>query len=154
MRPAVAPVAAASASAAPAAAAAYEPVHKHKVIPGIPGWLKYYTYHSPSWTLTFYLDQVYLAGSTHDFLSTSETIFGLLSPRGRTSYRHMSWWFQSARLDDLLMPSFWNLPSISATLLPSCLSNIGRIWRVFVRISRLQNFTRSWRRSAITLQGR
>ena len=32
---------AAGAAAAAAAAAAYEPVQKHKVTPGIPGWLNY-----------------------------------------------------------------------------------------------------------------
>ena len=52
---------------------------------------------------------------------------GLYSLGGRTSYK-ISWNLEAARLRFRLFQSLWNLTSISAALLPRCLSNFKAIW--------------------------
>ena len=59
----------------------------------------------------------------HGRLSATETIQGLYSLSGKTSYRKISWSFEAARFGLKLFQSLWNLAGTSAALLPRCLSN-------------------------------
>ena len=76
-------------------------------------------------------------------------ILGFYSLNGKTSYRQISWNLESARLDATLIISLWNLTTISAVLLPRCLSNLRAIGQVNTRISRLQDFTRSYGKTSV-----
>ena len=66
---------------------------------------------------------------------------GLYSLSGKTSYLHTSWGFEAARLNVIIVVSFWNLTGISAALLSRCLSNLRSIGNIQTRISRLRVFT-------------
>ena len=52
---------------------------------------------------------------------------GLYSLSGKTSYRKISWSLEAARFVFRLFQSRWNLTSISAAMLPRCLSNFRTI---------------------------
>ena len=52
-----------------------------------------------------------------------ERVPGLFSLRGKTSYRKISWSLKAARLDVIMIVSFWKFPGIS----PRCLSNFRAI---------------------------
>ena len=55
---------------------------------------------------------------------------GLYSLSGKTYYRRISWSFEAARLDIIMLVLLWNLTSISAALLPMCLSNFRAMVKV------------------------
>ena len=57
----------------------------------------------------------------------SQTIQGLYSLSGRTSYRKISWSLEAARFGFIIFQSFWNLTSTSAVLLPMCPLNFKSI---------------------------
>ena len=52
---------------------------------------------------------------------------GLYSLSGKTSYRKISWSLEAARFVFRLFQSLWNLTTISAAMLPRCLSNFRTI---------------------------
>ena len=79
---------------------------------------------------------------------------GLYSLSGKTSYRQISWSLEAARLCVIMIVSHWNLTGISAALLPSCLSNCRAIEKVYSRISRLRDFTRSCGKTSYGLVNR
>ena len=54
-------------------------------------------------------------------------ILGLYSLRGKTTYRKIAWSLEAARFMFRLFQSLWNLTSISAAILPRCLSNFRTI---------------------------
>ena len=58
-------------------------------------------------------------------VATQETIQGLYSLSGKTSYRQISWNIEAVRLCVIIVVSRWNLTAIS--LLPRCLSNFRAI---------------------------
>ena len=71
-------------------------------------------------------------------------ILGLYSLSGKTCYRQITWIFEAARFDVMLIVSLGNLIGTSAVLLPMHLmSNFGVISNVYIRISWLRYFTRS-----------
>ena len=59
---------------------------------------------------------------------------GLHSLSGKTSYRQISWTLEAARLYIIMIESLWNLTDIS---------NFRAIGKVYIKISRLRDFTRS-----------
>ena len=67
-----------------------------------------------------------------------ENMHGLYSLSGKTSYRHISWGLEAARLHVIMMVSLWNLTGILAAVLPRCLLNVRAIGKVQTRISRLR----------------
>ena len=54
---------------------------------------------------------------------------------GKTSNRQISWSFEAARLDIIMILSLWHLPGILRALLPRCLSNLIAIGKVLTRLS-------------------
>ena len=79
---------------------------------------------------------------------------GLYSLSGKTSYRQISWSLESARLGVIMIESLCNLTSISAALLPRCLSNFRAIGKVQTRISRLRDLARSCGKTSYRLVNR
>ena len=79
---------------------------------------------------------------------------GVYSLSGRTSYRKILWSLETARLGVIMIVSLWNLTSISAALLPRCLSNFTAIANVSTRISQLRDFTRSCSKTTVRLVNR
>ena len=78
-------------------------------------------------------------------------ILGLYSLSGRTSYCKISWNLEAARLGVEMTVSFSNLTDISAALLSMCLSNFGAVGKVWTRIPRLRDFTRSCSKTSVYL---
>ena len=76
---------------------------------------------------------------------------GLCSLSGKTSYHQISRSIEAARLDVTMIVSLWNLTGISAALLPRCLSIFIAVGKVYTRISRLRNFTRSCGKTPVRL---
>ena len=68
-------------------------------------------------------------------------LLGLFSLSGKTSHHHISWGFEAARLNIIIVVSLWNLTGISAALLSRCLSNLRSIGNIQTRVSRLRIFT-------------
>ena len=79
---------------------------------------------------------------------------GLYSLSGKTSYRQISWSLEAARLDVAMAVSLWNLTGTSAPLLPRYLPNFRAIGKVWTRISRLRDFTRSCGKTSYSLVNR
>ena len=79
---------------------------------------------------------------------------GLYSLSGKTSYRQISWSLEAARLDVAMVVSLWNLTSTSAAALPRYLPNFRAIGKVYTRISRLRDFTRSCVKTSYRLVNR
>ena len=71
-----------------------------------------------------------------------QSVLGLYSLSGKTSYRKISWSLEAARFGFKLFQSLWNLAGTSAALLPRCLSNVRAIRPLQRPISRLRDFTR------------
>ena len=67
---------------------------------------------------------------------------GLYSLSGKTSYRKMLWSLEAARFVFRLFQSLWNLTTISAAMLPRCLTNFRMIRSLYHPISRLRDFAR------------
>ena len=67
-----------------------------------------------------------LEDNAHDAIRLS-TFQGLYSLGGKTSYRQMSWSLEAARLDVIVIVSFWKLTGISAAVLTTCMSNCRAI---------------------------
>ena len=78
----------------------------------------------------------------------------LYSQSGKTSYRQISRSLEIATLYVIMLASFWNLTSISAVLLPMCLSNVRAIGKVQTRISGLRDFMRSCGKTSYRLVNR
>ena len=70
-------------------------------------------------------------------------IQGLYSLSVKTSYRHISWSLEAARLDVIMVVSLWHLTDISAALLPMCLSHPDPL------VSLPQDFTRSCGKASV-----
>ena len=63
----------------------------------------------------------------------SAGIRGLYPIRGRTCYRQISWTLEDARLDVIMIVSFWILTGIAAAVLPRCLPNFRADFKDFTR---------------------
>ena len=66
-------------------------------------------------------------------------------------FRKISWNLSAAILGVIMIVSRWNMTGISATPLPSCLSNFRAIGKVQTWISRLRDFTRSCGKTFVRL---
>ena len=86
-----------------------------------------------------YVQLLISSGSSHSLaarlssqllLLRSISSLSLYSQSGRASYRKISLSLGAAKLDVVIMVSFWNLTGISAALLPRCLSNFRAIGKV------------------------
>ena len=79
---------------------------------------------------------------------------GHYSSNGWTSYRKISRSREAARLDVIMIVSLWNLTGISAAMLSMYLSNFRAIVKIWTRIARLRDFTRSCGKTSIRLMYR
>ena len=68
----------------------------------------------------------------------------IMSLSRRTSYHKTSWSFEAARFGFRLFQSFWNLPGVSALVLPSCLSYFSGVFIITPNLTALGLLER-WR---------
>ena len=71
-----------------------------------------------------------LTWSAHGQHRFVPSCLGLYSLINKASYRQMSWRFEAARSDVLMIVSHWHLTGMSAALLPRCLSIASVIGKV------------------------
>ena len=113
------------------------PINQSPCLPALPSPLSNWSWwsylHCPRWSLSTLLSAV--VGILRHWICLRRAYHQwglcLYSLSGKMSYRQISWSFEAARLDVIMIVSLWNLTGISAALLPMCLSTfrmIGKVW--------------------------